>query len=355
MDAHRNRILPALGRGTVLAALLAIALGLWPVNQSTAESRPADAVLPDVVELTAPVDFAVSADNAETAFQEDAAGFSAYYRFADEQGNPVALDVYGITGNLLLEPDESNSVRAQAAGRAVDIGANFGIVTLPMVAAVGVVVPPQEITVYYDNQGWIVAYLACEPPADGQDEPTCEPAATVWKHDTREDKTLGQELGDNLLVLAINEVIGAHNEALPNADPLARVTHSGDANGNHRVKYYDWQNGACNAFLMFSATSDGGESDPVKFVVPHTISTEEIHASAAALITRQQAEGSGTYATTIVDDDIPAIALADEMLYAASFTLERDDGKTSLHSMSVSVSEGESAAGVVMLLYKRPN
>ena len=106
---------------------------------------------------------------------------------------------------------------------------------------------------------------------------------------------------------------------------------------------------------MFSTTSGGGESAPVQFVVPHTIKTAEIHASAAALITRQQAEGSETLAATIVDEAMTVFALADEMLSAASFTLEREDGKTSLHSMSVSVDTGESAAGAVMLLYKRPS
>lgn len=332
--------------------MLALAMALWLSTQPVVEGRLADGILPDVVELTAPVDFAVSAseDDPDAAFREDEAGFSAYYRFTDGE----ALDVYGITEKLLLMPGENNRIRAQAAGRAVDVGANFGIVRLPMVAAVGVGGLTRDITVYYDDQGWIAAYLECEPPADGQDEPSCEPAAAVWKHDTTDEETPEQELANNLLVLAINEVIGAHNEDLPEANRLATVSHNGDVNGNNKVKYYDWQNGACNAFVMFSATSGGGESAPVQFVVPHTIKTAEIHASAAALITRQQAEGSETLAATIVDEAMTVFALADEMLSAASFTLEREDGKTSLHSMSVSVDTGESAAGAVMLLYKKP-
>jgi len=353
MIANRYVTVSAFRRGTVLAASLGLAMALWLSVQPTAEGRLTDGILPDVVEMTAPTDFAVSADDAGTAFREQDAGFSAYYRFTDEQRDPISLNVYGITGNLLLMPDESNSVRAQAAGRAVDIGANFGIVTLPMVAAVGVNGPTQDVTVYYDDQGWIVAYLACESPADGQEEPTCEPAASIWRHDPTDEQTPEQELGGNLLVLAINEVIGAHNKGLSAADRLAMVSHEGDANGDNKVRYYDWQNGACNAFVMFSATSNGGDSDPVNFVVPHTIKTEEIHASAAALITRQQAEGAETLAATIVDNAVSVFALADGTLEVASFTLKREAGRTSLHSMSVSVDKGESAAGVVMLLYKR--
>lgn len=344
---------------TLLTASLALALALtgWLTSGPTAEGRPTDGLPHEIVDLTAPADFSVSAseDDADTAFRENEAGFSAYYRFTNEQGNPVTLDVHGITGKLLLMPDESNSVRAQKAGRRVDTGLNFGIVTLPMVAAVGVNGPIQDITVYYDDQGWIVAYLACEAPADGQDEPTCEPAAAVWRHDATDSETPEQELGNNLLVLAINEVIGAHNKDLSEGARLEEVSHDGDANEEYKVKYYDWQNGACNAFVMFITTSNGGESDPVQFVVPHTIKTEEVHASAAALITRQQAAGSQTLAATMVDSAMAVFALADDMLHVDSFTLEREDGKTSLHTMSVSVNAGEPAAGAVMLLYKRPS
>lgn len=346
MIANRYVTLSALRRGTVLASLLAVFVALWLSFQPTAEGRLTDDILPDIVELTAPVDFAVSAaeDDTDTAFREDEAGFSAYYRFTDQQGNPVALDVYGITSSLLLTPDEDNNIRGQSAGRAVDIGANFGIVTLPMVAAAGVAIPPQDVTVYYDDMGWVAAYLAPD-----------QPSAAIWKHDTTDEQTAEQELGNNLLVLAINEVITAHNEALPDADSLAWVTHDGDDHGNYRVKYYDWQHTTCNAFVLFSAKSNGGSSDPVNFVIPHTIETETIHASAAALITRQQAEGASTTAQVMVDDAAQAMTWAPDLLHVASFTLGRDDGKTSLHSVSVHVTEGESAAGAVMLLYKRPN
>ena len=326
--------------------MLALAVGLWLSVQPTAEGRLTDGILPDVIELTEPDGFAVTAteDDPDTAFQEDAAGFSSYYRVTDEQGKPVALEVPEVTMHLLRKPDESNSVRAQLAGSAVDIGSNFSIITLPMVAAAGVVVAPQDVTVYYDNEGWIAAYLAAD-----------QPAAAFWKHDPADTTTPKQELSDNLLVLAINEVINAHNEATPEAEHLTRVTHDGDADGNYKVKYYDWQNADCNAFILFTDGSNGGAPTPVNFVIPHTIQTEDIMASAAALITRQQAEGAATFATMTVDGEIVAAALASDMLDVASFTLERAGDKTSLHNMSVAVSEGESAVGAVMLLYKKPN
>ena len=345
---------------------MALAVAAWWVSQPAAEGRATDFTLPEVVELTAPAGFAVSAakDNSETAFREDLAGFSAYHRIPESQAgsgqdNPPRLNIKGITKRLTTEPnpdedDPSVGIRGKGYIQDVlDVGLNFGIVTLPMVAAVGVAVSPQDVAVYYDDEGWIVAYLTCVPAADGQGEATCEPAAAIWKHDTVDKQTTEEELGENLLALAINEVISAHNYDLPKAERLAKVSHDGDANGDNKVKYSDWQNPDCDAFVLFSTISS--ETNPVKFVIPHTIATGDIDASAAALITRQQAEEADTFATTLVDDEVAVTAMADEMRYAASFTLERVEGKTSLHSMSVSAPEGESAAGAVMLLYKRPS
>lgn len=340
-------------RGAVLAVLLTVAVALWLSIQPTAEGRLTDGTLPDDVELATPVGFAVSssADNPDTAFREDEAGFSAYYRVTEtkvvnEQGKGLFLNIKGITENLATEPDAhlpdpSNGIRGK--GIVQDYGLNFGIVALPMVAAVGVNVPLQDVNVYYDDEGWIVAYLTCEPASDEQDKPNCEPAASMWKHD--------QELEQNLLLLAVNEVISANNQAAEsNGDgwtQLNSVTHE-------TVRYYDWQEPDCNAFVIFSAKSGGGASNPVKFVIPPTIETGDIQASAAALITRQQADGAQTEASVEVDGTALVTVKAPVLLDARSFDLDRTDGETSLHDMTVSVSEGEPATGVVMLVYKKP-
>ena len=85
---------------------------------------------------------------------------------------------------------------------------------------------------YYDDQGWVVAYL-----------PKNWPAAAIWKYDPKDETTDTEELENNLLVLAINEVLKADGEA---------AISPGDVN------YYDWENENCNAFALFSAVTKAG-------------------------------------------------------------------------------------------------
>lgn len=345
MTANRYVTLPAVARVIALAALLVIALTLWPVNQPRAEGRPTDGLPRNFVEMTAPAGFSVSASEEDTgtAFREGEAGFSAYHRIPESQADSgesdlPRLNIKGITKRLNTEPDPKQSnppdpsvgIRGKGRTKQDGHGLNFGIVELPMVAAVGVSGPRQNVTVYYDDQGWIVAYLGPN-----------EPAAAMWKHD--------QGLGQNLLLLAVNEVISAHNQAAKDSsegwtelDPVPAST----------VNYYHWENPDCNAFVLFSATSNGGYSDPVKFVIPNTITN--IVASAAALITRQQVGGAQTEARVEVDGADTATATPPKLLHAESFTLERDGSETSLHEMTVWVSGNESATGVVMLVYRKP-
>ena len=348
-----KRIAPILRLAALLAAVVALLLTVWLAGGEAAEGRYTNSQPWMGGELVAPINFAVSGaneDDPDTAFQEDKAGFSAYHRVpapesADGQNDDTPrLNIMGITAELdrRLEPDENNSpLKIRGKGEVQDYGLNFGIVTLPMVAAVNVKVPDREVTVYYDDSGWIAAYLAPD-----------EPAAAIWKYDRRDGETAEEELRRNLLVLAVNEVIDAHNKDLLNTDQLEQVTHDGD----NAVKYYDWQNADCNAFILFRSKSDGGIADSVKFVIPNTIT--EIDASAAALITREQDEGASTTASVLVDEQhvVTATAANPKLpLDAELFTLARDGSKTSLHEMAVRVDpDGEEAAGVVMLVYQKP-
>ena len=319
----------------IVAALpigVAVFVAAWWLHPRIAESAhtPAEPIV--IQPLTAPAGFAATEENPDTAFRESEAGISAYYRVptqegADGQSGSVRLDVNVITNKLTNAPDESDEVRT-GAGKEVDIGLNFGIIELPMRAAVTDSQDPTEtITVYYDDQGWIVAYL-----------PKGTPAAAIWQYKVVQNTTNNGELENNLLVLAINEVLKADN-----AD-AAKV-------GHDKVKYYDWANESCNAFVLFSAVANDSASQPVKFVVPSAIT--EIGASAAVVITGPIDQGGVVSATIVIDEDrVPANA--NYPRNAAGFKLAREANKTSLHEMTVYVSEGNQAAGVVMLVYAKP-
>ncbi len=300
--------------------------------------------------LQAPVHFAVSAQEEDkTAFREDEAGFSAYYRVPkrsdsnDRYGGLPRLNVAAITEALLDAPKDTNWARA-GFGSPQHMGSNFGIVELPMYPVVGFgkLVEPRKVMVYFDDRGWVVAYL-----------PAREPAAGIWRYDVigsnpSDGSEITEHLEQNLLVLAINEVLNAGKTHNPE---LSIITHDD-------VGYYDWQNAECNAFLLFNNVAKAGTSQPANFVIPPAIA--DVQASTAVLITSRYSIGGDPVSASVALGR-ETVVTADEttLLRVAKFDIERptddnDDRQTSLHKMSVTVSGNDTATGVVMLLYNKP-
>ena len=220
----------------------------------------------------------------------------------------------------------------------MDSGANFGIVELPMVVArsLGSIAPPRWVTVYYDDRGWVVAYL----PADA-------PAAGIWRYDpqdtgnTQGDKT--NDLDQNLLLIAINEVLAAAKQDVPKIVDADQDT----------VGYYHWQYPDYNAFVLFGHEDDGKTSDPIRFVVPPTI--ENILASASVLITSKETDDQPTATAELMVDDSAVVSVRQpDRLAVAGFALERTDDASRLYEVTVSVTPNTNAAGAVMLVYTRP-
>ena len=314
-----------------LAICVSLFVSTWWLYPHIAESAHTPAEPIAIQRLAPPAGFTATDTNDDTAFRKDEAGFSAYYRVPESEGSETRLDIDAISNGLV----SSGGGEIRGLGRIVELGLNFSIVELPVIAAVGIAPAPTEtVTVYYDDTGWVVAYL-----------PKDRPAAAIWKHDSADDETVddpktNEHLENNLLVLAINEVLKADD-----VDAL-EVSHDD-------VKYYDWENQTCDAFVLFSAEADGVQSNTVKFVVPGTI--KEIGASAAVALTEQIAGGDDVTAEVEVDGEAAATANGTDKLAVASFELDRESDKTSLHTMVVDVSAHKKAAGVVMLVYNKPD
>ncbi|MDE2788755.1 MAG: hypothetical protein OXL37_19155 [Chloroflexota bacterium] len=309
-------------------------------NGTPAETGYAPTSAATVWDLAEPDDLITpSQGNDTTAFREEDAGFSAHYQVAEHsQGNGQddlrpRLNVMAITDALLADPDESNANRKKA-GRHVDSGGNFGIVELPMAVTrnLGSAVPPRLVTVYYDDRGWVVAYL----PAD-------EPAAGIWRYDPQDQDRQVNDLEQNLLVLTINEVLSAARQNVPEI-----------ANADHgAVGYYHWEYPECNAFVLFSHESGGGTSEPVRFVVPPTI--EHIMASATVLLTSLSTPGqTGVTADLMVDDSAVVSVEQPARLTVSGFELARTEDASRLYEVTVAVDAGATAAGAVMLVYTKP-
>ena len=354
MGVRQKTSLEPVSTGWVIQRIIAIvavaAVASWLTDGSPAEGAHLDTGMEIIFALQAPVHFAVSGqDEDKTAFREDEAGFSAYYRVPmrsddnDPSGGLPRLNVAAISGALLDDPEDTNAARI-GPGSPQHLGSNFGIVELPMHPAVGFggLVQRRNVTVYFDNRGWVVAYL-----------PAGEPAAAIWRYDAIRSNPLDgsgatEHLEQNLLVLAINEVLNAgtaHNPELPT------VSHND-------VGYYDWQNAECNAFLLFNNVAEAGTSQPVHFVIPPAIA--DVQASTAVLITsRYSIGGDPVSASVVLDGQTAVTADATALFDVAKFDItrpadENGDHQTSLHKMSVTVSGNDTATGVVMLLYSKP-
>ena len=334
--SHRELLSNRL-RWVRLAVAVSAALLLSLCGGGPAETSEVDATRATVWGLAEPDNLVTTSQGDDTtAFREEDAGFSAHHRVSDhfegdgQDGLRLRLNVAAITEVLLEDPDESNANR-QNPGRHVDSGANFGIVELPMI------VTPRfesereirQVTVYYDDRGWVVAYL-----------PAGEPAAGIWKYDAPGQPA--NELEQNLLLLAINEVLAVARQDVPEIVDADQDT----------VGYYHWQYPDYNALVLFSHGSSGGTSDPVRFVVPPTI--ENILPSASVLDTTRETP-SAAGASLKVDEFVLTVNGSTRMAVSGfDFDPERPTDKTSLHEVTVTAGADGTAAGAVMLLYRKP-
>ena len=332
------RFLPAGCVTPALIVMCAIA-SVVMLSGNIAESAYTRSPAPLSITLTQPQwNVAAAQSDATTAFREEEAGFSAFYRVpapteTDTPAEPASrLNIRAITGTLLSPTTSGDAARA-GAGSIVALGDNYGIVSIPMFRTTEGKVPPTLVNVYYDDRGWIVAYL-----------PVGEPAALIWRHDELygaddEGLTVSQGLEENLLILAINEALTA-------SDPsLAVVTHES-------AGYYDWENPDCNAFMVFS-DSTGNVTSGVDFIVPSTIKT--ILSSAAVMITGPLEGGGEVSASVLIDGELATYAHQNDGAIATShFELKRSGDIATRHRMSVNATPGESAVGVVVLLYQKP-
>ena len=326
----------------ILVALLLSAV-ILPAPNREAEGRQ---IPPDVfvgLELSNPGGaFHNTAADSETAFREEDAGFSAYYRvpeLAGDDASPLRLDIEIVTDKLKAVRDESDTDRFRdSPGEVIEQGVNFATVKIAMNAAMGQPDELQEITTYYDDRGWIVAYL-----------PVDEPAAAIWKYHPTDDasgsrgRRTSELLANNLLIIGINAVLKANDPA------AAAVTHE-------MAGYYHWQHPQCDAFILFSNQTKYGKSPSVSIVIPPTIGS--IQASAAALIAGIPVEGETATASVLIDGTAVVTANAPDYLAVSPIDdpppISADPEYSSVYRMAVSGDADKLIAGVVMLVYDKP-
>ena len=329
LNAFKIQLLSTAAISVCFAVLIA---AVWLAHISPVDGRHTDNPAVALRTLSPPSGVASAEPDPDTAFREEDAGMSASVRVDARPGQAgqSRLDINAVA-DALTSPAHESAIRG--TGRLVELGSNFGIVELPMFAAVISPAPVENIVVYFDADGWIVSYLPHE-----------RPAAALWKYDsaageTANDPQSDEHLAKNLLVIAINEVMIADGRSTGETVPSD-------------VQYYDWTCPQCDAFALFSGVSHGGVSEEIKFVAPYTISL--IRGSAAIAITEPVEHGDSVTAGVSIDGTAITKATADTLLNSANFDLIRDGETTTLHRVVIESPHDNSASAAIMLLYDRP-
>ena len=232
-----------------LGALLAINLG----NGST---NPEEARFPGIT-LGLTAEARESLQTSGQAFPADAAGFSAYYRVGgtgNDRLNKGAIDDY------IFKPVGSGSTTLKA-GPAIltTIGANYTVASLPLLNIDGI---KSTVNVYYDDEGWVVAYL----PKDA-------PSSQIWQARLldvenpvlSDDNPSSDNSLTHTLLDAINVVI---SEALQDTAITAAD-----------LGYYHWKYRDADSFLMMAVARRQQGETPVSFAVPESLDTAEVSAT----------------------------------------------------------------------------
>ncbi|MBM3941420.1 MAG: hypothetical protein FJ316_00555 [SAR202 cluster bacterium] len=179
------------------------------------------------------------------AFPTETAGFSVFHRVPSSQEfKKSSLD------ETLLGKAKS-SVRRAGPAKLVEIGETYTILSVPIVNIDGQTSP---VNLYYDTQGWIVAYLDQDAPA-----------SQAWQARALNTQVPKLENIETTLLDTVNEVLV---EAL--ALPALLSQEAG---------YYHWQYPNATGFLMFGSALGTIANEQVAFAVPDSFDVYEISTS----------------------------------------------------------------------------
>lgn len=218
---------------------------------NTAEASQIQGGLPGKTMVLNPA-MRVALQSSDLAFPSESAGFSAYYRVEDS--GSYSLDK-GVVDDHIFSPVEPEDTTLRTAPAAlVDVGSNYTVATLTLQNIDGL---ESEVNLYYDDEGWIVAYLSSGVSS-----------ALVWQaKDIDVENPEVEEIGDTILLEAINVVV---EEALGE---------TAIENDDTDLGHYHWQYPNADNFLMMAVSRQDQGEYPVQFAVPETLTLSEISSS----------------------------------------------------------------------------
>ena len=258
--------------------------------------------------------------SSELAFPSDSAGFSAYYRRNDNGSHSLDKDT---VDNYIFSPVEAGKITYRAApANLVSIGDNYTVATMSIINIDGL---ESSLNIYYDDEGWIVAYL-----------PEGTPSSQVWQ--ARQEDLENPAVAD----ISLTTLLDAINVVISEALGESAIPHDDSGLG-----YYHWQHEDADNFLMMAVSKKDQGEYPVQFSVPETLAVAEI----ASTLWISQGENLQAPCATVALDDAALIAQqCQKGIFSAKVDLEGFGGQTA-HNWKLTQSErDEGGSGALLII-----
>ena len=185
------------------------------------------------------------------AFPSGNAGFSAYYRV------PTGQNDFGLDKDLVdqvLHDASSEIPRVSGTPALQDTGGSHSVTSLFIDNIAGLTT---TVNVYYDAQGWVVAYF-----------PRGTPSSQVWQaKDLNVEEPELTDVSHTVLLDAINAVV----QGTLHQDPVTSQTET--------LGYYHWEFPLATNFLMIASATGIVGTDVVSFAIPESFTVDEISVS----------------------------------------------------------------------------
>ena len=190
----------------------------------------------------------------EKAFPSQDAGFSAYYRVGED--GSYSLDKGAVDDLIFSQLRSGDTTFRTAPATLVDMGQNYTVARLTLENIDDL---ESEVNLYYDDEGWIVAYLDSD-----------EASALVWQakgidpeNPSIDDDDIGNTVFLNAINIVVDEALGG--TAIEDDDP--------------DLGHYHWQFPNADTYLMMAVSRQDQGEYPVQFAVPDRLTVTEISAS----------------------------------------------------------------------------
>ena len=304
---------------------IVLAAGLHEVAEGPSQEPPSS------LNLGLTVEARQSLQAAGRAFPADDAGFSAYYRVP--VGSGFSLDK-GAIDAALFDRSPAPLSRMAETGTLTEKGGNYTIGSLSILNIDGDASTREgdlftTVNIYYDDEGWIVAYF-----------PRGSESSRVWQLATDDDTTNVDPENPALADVSHTILLDALNEVLSGAGKGPITAHD--------LSHYHWQYPTATNFLMFAVALGEVGSKFVSFDIPASFSVLE---ASMAQWTTETSLGSPCNALTLLDGSQVFTSCGQEFLY------DFVELTNSTHTMELRIdgaSQDGAAGSLAMIIYTIP-